>query len=85
MIVLTRNNQPLTITECQRVYTFRACCAYDQDPVTPCDPEKLEGQDTFIQEWFDLWCGGASVEHDLHPDDDRDQLWELFCKEVAAQ
>lgn len=83
MNVLTIGNRPLTKHECQRFYIFRACCAYDQDPDEPLNPEALESQDAFIQEWFDLWCGEASAEHNLHADDDRDLLWEKFCEEVA--
>lgn len=40
-------------------------------------------QPAIIKEWFDIWCGEASVKHNLHPDDDRDELWAQFCLEVA--
>jgi len=85
MNVLTIGNRPLTKHECVRVSMFIDRCVYDfsQDRDPSIDLERLESQDAFIQEWFDLWCGEASVEHNLHADDDRDLLWEKFCEEVA--
>jgi hypothetical protein len=78
--VLTVNPRFLTVEECAEVYFFHQ----------EIQLEGLEGkvrddrdQPPVIQEWFDQWIGEAIAEYNLHPDDDRDELWAKFCEVVG--
>lgn len=83
MNVLTIGNRPLTVQNCEDVAVFKMECQAGLLESFEGRSTSLEHQPEPIQEWFDLWCGEASVEHNLHADDDRDLLWEKFCEEVA--
>jgi hypothetical protein len=86
MNVLTINPRFLTLKECEQVSVFASCCRYDADDSIEGDKyecEELSHQPPIIQEWFDQWCGEASAEYNLHPDDNRDRLWQKFCEVVG--
>lgn len=41
--------------------------------------EKASAQ--WVQDYFDTWTGEVSAQTGLHPDDDREELWERFVGE----
>ena len=81
MYVLTSRPSYLSIRECAQVVFFSVGCK-DVDRYPETSDESM--QQPIIQEWFDQWCGEASVVLNLHPDDDRQELWDIFCSEVAS-
>jgi hypothetical protein len=83
LYVLTFTPGFLTVEECRCVSWFYNYCAELREGVETIEISE-SNQPDIIQEWFDQWCGEASVEHNLHPDDDRQELWQKFCQEVGV-